>query len=180
MSVVAVRINDKDIEFAADSIAVRGWTKQTNKDFSKLEEINGMLIGGAGSSEEINLLFMFAKTHSPLTCDEKGLLDFIFEFYKWKESLGTSVTLIDTVNSTYTESEFIIGYQGKAFFVQRLLVKEITEYQAIGAGMDYALAVLWLGYSAEKAVQAACELCCYVAEPVKVKRMKREGINDEL
>lgn len=166
MSVVAVRVNDKDIEFAADSIAVRGWTKQTNKDLSKLEEINGLIIGGAGNAEDINLLFIFAKTHQPLSCDEKGMLDFFFEFYKWAEGLP--------IGGAKMESEFLIGYQGKAFFVQGLLVKEVTTYQAIGAGMDYALAVLWLGHSVEEAVQAACELCCYVAEPIKVKKMKRE------
>lgn len=165
MSVVAVKVNDKHIEFAADSIAVRGWTKQTNRDMSKLEEINGLIIGGVGNAEEVNLLFVFARTHQPLSCDEKGIMDFFMEFYKWKESL--SFDLAKSYNS------YIIGYQGKAFFIENFLIREITTYQAIGAGMDYALAVLWLGHSAKEAVQAACELCCFVAEPVITKIMDK-------
>ena len=48
MSVVAVKRYEDRIEFAADSIAVRGATKTTN-NFSKLETINGLVVGGVGS-----------------------------------------------------------------------------------------------------------------------------------
>ena len=107
---------------------------------------------------------MFARTHSILTPDEKGIVDFFFEFYKWKESLSLGFS---------SSNSYIIGIEGKAISVDNMLIKEINSYDAIGAGMNYALAVLWLGHSATDAVKAACELCCYVAEPIITKTMNK-------
>lgn len=165
MSVVCVKVYKDKIIFAADSICVRGYTK-TTKDFSKLEEINGMIIGGVGFAEETNLLFMYAQTHKPLFASEKGLSDFIFEFYKWKSELNIGFS---------SQNSYIIGYEDKAFYVENMLVKEITDYQAIGAGMEYALAVLWLGHTPKEAVKVACELCCYVAEPIVCKEIEMKA-----
>lgn len=163
MSVVCVKVSKGYIHFAADSIVVRGYTKQ--KDFTKLEKINGMIIGGVGYAEETNLLFMFARTHKPIEPTEKGLSDFIFEFYKWKNDLQKN---FDSNNN------YLIGVGGHCFYIENMFVKEVLTYQAIGAGMDYSLAALYLGKTAKDAVKVACELCCYVAEPIICEKMKVE------
>lgn len=161
MSVVAVKVNKDKIEFAADSICIRGGTKRTN--IAKLTEVNQMIIGGVGTAEETNLLFIFAQTHSPLDNSEKAVLDFFFEFGKWKNGLNLGFSFSNV---------YLFGYKGKAFYVENLLVKEVKDYEAIGAGMDYALAALYLKHSAKEAVKVACELSCYVAEPIVTLSME--------
>ncbi len=160
MSVVAVKVHDNNIEFAADSIGIRGGTKNTN--ITKLAEINQMIIGGVGELQELNLLFIFAQTHSPLESTEKAIMDFFFEFCKWKKDLSLG---FDCGNN------YLFGYKGKAFLIQNLLVKEVQDYEAIGAGMDYSLAALYLNHSAKEAVKVACALSCYVAEPITIIKM---------
>lgn len=155
MSVVAVRVNKDKIEFAADSISVRGDTKRDNS--VKLFEINQMIIGEVGYARETSLLSIFAKTHSPLDNTEKAIVDFFFEFGKWKQGLNLGFN---------SDNIYIFGYKGKAFYVNDLHVREINDYDAIGAGMDYALAALYHKHSAKEAVKAACELSCYVSEPI--------------
>lgn len=162
MSVVAVKRYGDRIEFAADSIAVRGATKTTN-NFSKLETINGLVVGGVGYTEEISMLFLFAKTHKPIGSSEKEVMEFMLEFAKWKREFGLDFS---------SKNNYLIGFENKVFYIENMLVKEIKEYYAIGAGEDYALAVLHLGHSPKESVRVACELCCYVAEPIVTAEIK--------
>lgn len=163
MSVVAVKVEKEKIYFAADSIAVSGYTKTTD-NFTKLEKINDMIIGGVGCAEEISLLFMFAQTHKPLSADEKPIVEFFFEFYKWKNELGLGFS---------SQNVYLFGYGGKCFYAENMLIKEIKTYHAIGAGMDYALAALYLEHTPKEAVKVACKLCCYVSEPIVCEEMNR-------
>lgn len=47
------------------------------------------------------------------------------------------------------------------------MVDEILKYHAIGAGMDYALAALYLGATAVQSIETACELSIYCEYPIK-------------
>lgn len=168
MSVVAVRKNErtKTIEISADSIVVYWQTNINNnvnegsskKNFSKLFSINGMIIGCVGDCEDGALMSIFGETHKPKLPDIESVTKFIVEFHKYKRELsggGSQVT-----------SEFIIVYQSKIFYCMDLLVMEIPEYTAIGAGMDYALTALHLGHDTKEAVKVACDLCVWVSEPI--------------
>lgn len=169
MSVVCVKVSNENIWFSADSITMSGYTKLPS--ISKLQRVNDLIIGGVGKTEEISLFFMFAQTHKPLCGDEKSIIEFVFEFYSWKKEYT------DTFQS---DCEYLIGFDGKAFLVQGLLVKEIKDYYAIGAGRDYALGVLWCGLSANDAVNASCNLCCLVSDPIvdiEMKKIKKERQN---
>lgn len=161
MSVIAVKVNKDKIEFAADSIVMRGSTKRDN--IVKLAEINQMIIGEVGSAEEGSLLFVFAQTHSPLQNTEKAVRDFFFEFGKWKNELHLGFA---------SENDYLFGYKGKAFRVTNLFVQEVKDYEAYGAGRDYALSALYLNHSAKEAVKVACELSCYVSEPIVTLSME--------
>jgi len=46
-------------------------------------------------------------------------------------------------------------------------IQKVTSYMAIGAGQTYALAALYLGQTAEKAVETAIELSIYCAYPIR-------------
>lgn len=157
MSVIAVKKYENSIDMAADSIVVRGYTKTTNGDFSKINDANGMVIGSVGSAEECSLMWHFMETHKPASSTEKDVLQFMIEFCEKKKA----ATGVYSSNNAY-----IMIYGGKAFKTEGLFVHEIMNFDAIGAGEDYALAALHLGHTPREAVKVACELCCYVSEPI--------------
>lgn len=164
MSVVATKVYKDRIEICADSIVVSGHSKNTKGDFTKIHKDNGMIIGTVGSAEEGSLMWHYMSTHKPANSTEKDILSFIIEFANWKRDL--------TGNSSICNS-YILAYDGKVFMIENMLVYEISSYEAIGAGQDFANAVLYLGHSAKEAVKVACELSCYVSEPIIEYEMKR-------
>lgn len=159
MSVVVCKVYKDRIEMASDSIAVRGWTKLNNahNKIVKMMKYNDMIIGGCGLSEEISLFFHYMKTHTIENMDEKGVLDYILEFRRWKHDLTGDNNL---------ENPYIIAYKGKVFGIDNMLVFPIEDYYAIGAGEEFASGALYVGASPKEAVKAACELCAMVSEPI--------------
>ena len=157
MSVVAVKVYDDKIQIAADSIICRGDSKKTDGNFTKLVKVNDIIIGTVGYASEASLMWLYAETHKPLNTSEKEILTFITEFSKWKS---------DLTNSPSVDNEYIIVFEGHVFNVESMFVYEIKNYNAIGAGMDFANAALYLGHSPKESVKVACALSCYVAEPI--------------
>ena len=155
MSVIAAKVkkNFGTIQIAADSIILRG---QTNRKYTKLIKVNEMILGGVGLAEEISLMFRYAQTHRPETPTERDVLAFMVDFLSWKKDYsGGNI-----------ENYYLLAYKGHLFVIEHRLVREVNDYEAIGAGEEYALAALYLGKTPEEAVKVACDLCCYVAEPI--------------
>lgn len=157
MSVVAVRVYDDKICVAADSIMCHGWSKNTKGDFSKIHRDNGMIVGSVGTAQESSFMWHYMSTHKPASATEKAVLEFIIEFSHWKNELGAGYAI---------QNRYILAFDGKAYLIENMFVTEIKEYEAIGAGDDYANAALYLGHTPQEAVKTACALCCYVAEPI--------------
>jgi ATP-dependent protease HslVU (ClpYQ) peptidase subunit len=164
MSVIAGKVYNDKIVIAADSIVVKGWSKRTG-NFAKLLEINNMIIGGTGSAEELSLFFRFAQTHKPESATEKDILVFATEFANWKQT--------NYNNNSFLKNTYLIAYDGHLFEIANMFINEIKDFAAIGAGEDFANAALYLGHSPEEAVKVACELCCFVSEPIIKYKMKR-------
>ena len=167
MSVVACLVTENGYEIASDSITTRGYTQSRgqNVKHSKLFEVNDMKIGGVGLAEETSLLYLFATTHRPSSATQKGILEFLSEFSDWKNK---------KVSKSSIDNSYVIGYEGKAFATNDWFVSEIVTYHAVGAGMNFALAALHLGHSAEKAVETAIELSIYCEGPVQVLKHSAE------
>lgn len=162
MSVVAARIYDDHIAVAADSIMVNGYSKTASLRFTKLERINDMIVGCCGTAEEGALMWHYMRTHRPDKADEKSILDFFVEFKEWR----TKFTFADATN------DYLMAFDGKLFYIGGdLLVTEVKEYYAIGAGEDFANTALYLGCSPREAVKVACEMSCFVSEPIKEELM---------
>lgn len=157
MSVVAVKVYNDKIKVAADSIVCCGSSKKTDGNFVKLCKVNDMIIGTVGNADEGSLMWLYAENHKPLSATEKDVLNFIAEFSKWKQTFGADSDI---------KNAYIIVFDEKAFYVSGLLVYHIKNYEAIGAGMDFANAALYLDHSPKKAVEVSCALSCYVAEPI--------------
>jgi ATP-dependent protease HslVU (ClpYQ) peptidase subunit len=159
MSIVCCKILDDKIEVASDSITVRGSTQSRgqNAQYVKLLQVNNIIIGGIGLGEEISLIYIFCQTHQPKDATPDSILTFLAEFSEWKN---------DRIDNSSIENNYILIYQEKAFVIYNYQVVEITEYEAIGAGMDFALAALHLGHDVKSAVEIACELSIYCEKPV--------------
>lgn len=168
MSVVAVKIYDKEIIMSADSIIVSGWQDKTPVGKDKMYEINGMLIGSAGDAQELTHMFLFAENHTPLDMTERGLIKFMNEFRQWR------INEFGVPAEKPIGNEYLIASKGKCFMCYGCVyVGEVRDFYAIGAGEDYAKAALYLGHSPAEAVKVACALSCYVDEPIITKSIPK-------
>ena len=163
MSVVAVRIEKNKIIIGADSILVNGYTQEKDK-LAKLFQNDFMVVGDVGQAQEGALFQIYTKTRKPREASIEGITEFLFEFYQWKK---------EKTESTELTNDYIIVFEGKAFLVEGFYVKEIKEYMAIGAGMDFALAALYLGSSVHDAIKTACHLSILCEEPVNIISVER-------
>ena len=77
------------------------------------------------------------------------------------------------IGETKLENQYIIVLEGKAFMMEGFFIKEVTDYTAIGAGMDFALSALFLGNSVQDAIKASCHLSLYCEEPVNIIEIEK-------
>jgi ATP-dependent protease HslVU (ClpYQ) peptidase subunit len=158
MSIVCCRVTPYEISIASDSIVVRGYTQGKDKNkFAKLFKVNDLIIGSVGYAEESSLFRIYCSTRQPASISENDILIFISEFAQWKKERTTIYSI---------ENSYIIIFNNKAFHIEGFFVNEILDYEAIGAGMDFALATLYLGHDVEKAVETACELSVFCEKPI--------------
>ena len=158
MSVVAVKVTKKKIIIGADSILVSGWTQEKDK-LAKLNKVNEMIIGDCGDAQEGSLFLVYCKTRKPREASVEGLIEFMSEFQDWMN---------DKISETELKNQYIIVLEGKAFMMEGFFIKEVTDYTAIGAGMDFALSALYLGNSVKDAIKASCHLSVYCEEPINI------------
>lgn len=163
MSVVAVKVTNKKITIGADSIIAFGWTQEKDK-LAKLEEVNGMIIGSVGMAQEGALFRVFCRTRKPRSADVESIVDFMSDFQDW---------LKNKIDDSTVENGYILVFDKKVFNIEGFYVKEITDYTAIGAGMDFALAALYLGNSVKDSIKAACHLSVYCEEPINIFEVEK-------
>jgi len=163
MSVVAVKVEKDKITIGADSILVSGWTQEKDK-LAKLNEVNGMVVGDVGDAQEGALFLMYCKTRKPREASVEALVEFMSEFQDW---------MTKKVEVNKLENQYVIILGGKAFMMEGFFIKEVTDYTAIGAGMDYSLAALYLGNSVKESIKAACHLSIYCEEPINIMEIEK-------
>lgn len=151
MSVIAVKITEKEITISADQQSTWGDNKETAPE-CKLFQKNGVVIGHTGFSVEGDLLKIFCLNHKPKSADIDAVLEFLSEFQDWwkKKDSGAEV-----------KGHNIIVFENKVFRTIRFGVEEVKEFSAVGSGMFSALAALELGQSTEKAVDIAKKFDLY-------------------
>lgn len=167
MSIVAAKVYPDGFEIAADSITVRGYTQTAGlSKHAKLFERGPLVIGGVGTAEENGLMRLFAENHQPEASDERGMLAFMAEFAAWKKR---------HIDSFVIGNHYLIGYNGIVFHAEGFGIDQVMSYQAIGAGLDYALAAMRCGHSPKDAVQTAIDLSVWCAAPVCVITRRGEA-----
>lgn len=161
MSVIAAKVYRDRIEIAADSIKVRWCTQQVNNSkLSKLWDVGPVVIGGVGSCQEVALMRLYSENYVPESESERGVLAFMAEFAEWMKKRADAAAKI--------ENAYLMILGRHLFHIDGLFVEEVTSHEAIGAGMDFALASMHGGHSPEQAVATAIELSIWCAAPVKV------------
>lgn len=163
MSVVAVRVEKNKITIGADSILVNGHTQEKDRG-AKLFYNEWLVCGDVGEAQEGALFQIFSKTRKPREASVEAMTEYLFDFYSWKREKTDSDSL---------ENSYIIVFNKKAFLIEGFYVKEVTDYAAIGAGMDFALAALYLGSSVEDAIKTACHLSILCEEPTNILEIKK-------
>lgn len=163
MSVVAVKVKKDKIIIGADSILVSGWTQEKDK-LAKLNKVNNMVIGDCGDAQEGGLFLVYCKTRKPREASVEALVEFMSEFQDWMN---------DKIGETKLSNQYIIVLEGKAFMMEGFFIKEVTDYTAIGAGMDFALSALYLGNSVKESIKAACHLSVYCEEPINIIEIEK-------
>lgn len=169
MTVVAARVYDKEIRFAADSQTTIGSRRATNSELkhSKLANVNGMTIGGSGIKAQTMWLFGFARNHAPLEATEIDVSQFLLEFDEFMRQKDSSFR---------SQNEYLIAYRGKLFRVyDSLSVFEIPEYAAIGSGTQYAIAAMYMGEMPKEAAGVAAALDIYCSGEIEELRHERVG-----
>ncbi|MGD1896546.1 MAG: hypothetical protein ACFB16_06280 [Phormidesmis sp.] len=159
MTVIAARKTSDAIIFAADTLVSDGFSKVTSSEliYAKLFEQNEMVIGSTGDCYEGTMMELFSRNHKPMDSTRLGVIDFLVEFKEWvrKKEGGYS-----------PKNGFLIAFDNKLFRVFKGLdVYEVHEFDAIGAGQDFAKAALHLGHTPREAVEVACKLSLYCSEP---------------
>lgn len=157
MSAVCAKVYNDKIWVAADSIIINGYSKNTKGDFVKLARINEMIVGGVGVVTELGLMWQYMRTHKPASPTVADVLEFMTEFSRWKNNLIGD----NSVNNCH-----LLAYNGKLFYIEGILPYEVNSFASIGAGSDFGNAAMHLGHTPREAVEVACQLSCYVAEPI--------------
>jgi ATP-dependent protease HslVU (ClpYQ) peptidase subunit len=164
MSVVAVKVTNEKITIGADSILVSHGTTQEKDKFAKLNKVNDIIIGDVGDAQEGGLFLMFCRTRKPREASVEAIIEFMSEFQDWMKN---------KTDESKLRNEYILVLEKKAFLVEGFFVKQIIDYTAIGAGMDFSLAALYLGNSVKESIKAACHLSVYCEEPINIMEVKK-------
>lgn len=161
MSVVAVRKYPKKIVIGADSIRVSFGSSQEKDKLCKLYRIGKeMIMGMVGDCAVGSLFREFLSNHAPKANDEHSYIELLAEFQSYLKNLDRDLNL--------KNNSFIIVRRGRVFFIDNFFVREIRDFYAMGAGMDFANAALYLGADVRKAIKTACELSIYCEAPINV------------
>lgn len=171
MSIVCTRVGTSEIVMASDSQVTVGWTAFRDDHTVKLfASPLGMLVGGVGDAAPIALLKMFVQTRTPREATEDGMIEFVFAFRRWLSEHGYDAD---------DENTYHVAFNGRVFLIEGYFVQEIRDYHAIGSGMEYALAALYLGADAARAASVAAALNIYCSEPINTMMMPRAADDAE-
>ena len=165
MTAIAVKITEKYIEISADTMISMGWWNKVEtswpaniKNFSKLYEINNMVIWFAWPVEDALVISQWMKTNLP----KWSTIDYIEQYV-----LSVYDHLKDRKAWRQADLQIILIFDQKVFVVRNYLIYEVAQYDAIGSWMHYCNTALYLGFDTKKALEVACEFAWWVWWEIK-------------
>lgn len=167
MSVIAVKNFGNKITIGADSQKTRGDEKSKITKLFYNEKSN-LIWGHSGYCYEASTYDIFLKTHCPSGATEKEIYEHFLDFMDFKRDFCNDKMKL--------ESDFIIVFQDKAFYVSSLMfvlnIKQ-GEFEAIGCGFPEAKTALHLGHTVQEAIEITCEVNIGCMKPAIVYEMKK-------
>jgi ATP-dependent protease HslVU (ClpYQ) peptidase subunit len=160
MSVIAIKVTDKQIVIGSDTQVTHYGVFKSNDDDAKLLQFDDLIIGSAGSCKVFNLLPIFLETNKLKSNSDSDIIRFFKNYESWLKK----ETNVDSIHG----NNFLIVKDKKAFEFSNYYLREITDYWAIGSGLPWALAILALDMTVEKALEASCKLDLYCSKPIKI------------
>jgi len=169
MSVAAVKISDGKIYIGADSqLTLEDGTYKKEIENVKIWQGNGITVAVAGEIYEFSLFIIYCKKNNPLHATDASIFKFFTNFVKWKnKKLRKEEFSLDC--------SYLFVFDKKVFLIDvDFYIKEITTWQAIGGGMTYAEAALYLGHSLEESLRVACRLSPECEEPITIYCVEKQ------
>ena len=160
MTVIAINKTTEAINIAADSLISRGSQKVSASriDVGKIFQGNDLVIASSGAWHEAALLEIFIRTNKPESADLSCIMDFLWRFKIWAREKEENFPM---------DSCHIIVFKDKIFRTDGgLNINPVPQFDAIGAGQDFALAAMHLGKTPKEAVEVACELSVWCNAPI--------------
>jgi len=167
MSIIAVKINDKEILIASDSQSTLDNNSKILSSNKIYQITDDFIIGVVGRAKFGNLIKMFYNSNSREINSCEDVLNFFFEFRKW------AVSEMDCGQEIHDNFEAIIITNKKVYTFNDFTVSEITNYDAIGSGQHIARALLDIGIVIDKVVAQVCKFDLYCGGEVKVVVIKK-------
>lgn len=165
MTAIAVRIYEEKIEISADSMISFSWWDKVEKsgwasikDFSKLYQVNDMVVWFSWSVEDALVISEWMKTNLPKGSTIDYIESYILSVYAHLKSRNTA---------RVPKLQLILIYNDKVFYAWDYLIYEVWEYEAIGSWMHYCRTAMYLWCDTKKAVSVACEFAWGVGGDIK-------------
>ena len=169
MTVIVCKKEQNELTFAADSsITYGGRIQIIDRDCKIATPMDDITILGTGNPEDFALFRLFVVEHFEFHAIEQTIGALTYMMTKFKEWASERGKELICDGSFYTD--YIMRLQDKAYAVEGYHIREITQFCALGDGMDTALGAFEMGASAEEAVRVACKYNIYCAEPIVVVR----------
>lgn len=168
MSVIAVKITEKEIVIGADTQTTHGYYMKSDKTqggqaMGKIYNFGDTILGSVGSAMTLQLFCLFLETNKLKNGTEREIVRLFKEFETWMKKEADS-------NYRLCNNHFFVVADKKVFLFNDYYVKEIHDFWSIGSGSIWALPALELGATVKKAVEVACKFDLYCSgEPEIIK-----------
>ena len=165
--------SDSAVTYAEESIIIRPWTK--------IDRVNGLIFGCCGNPDHGSLFRSFLQMEDcfPKESTKDEMFELAANFQAYLNEFGTG----SQAKAGDIQSQFHVVFQDKAWSLENFYVHEITSYDSIGCGADYARTALYLvdqkrftdPYNgAVSALDAACALNAFCEYPLTLYHVQND------
>lgn len=181
MSIVAVKVNKESIVIAGDSQTNWGGHKFNKKDTSdrqvnansKIWQVNGMVLGCAGSVAHIGILQMYCKTCKPKEMNRDSIIQWVADFKKYAAELTKEgFNDISVHGIIIAEEKAFVFYD----FMDAYEIK-VNDFDAVGSGMWLSMGAMSVGADPIKAVETAIKYDMYCGGEITTLTINKTNTN---
>jgi len=150
VTVIAARVNGQCIEMSADSQFTRcGGHKNNTGLTEKIIRGSDFVIGVSGEALLLTLVSMYAKNHPVGDGGVDRVTEWGLEFLEYCRK---------KTDSWDQHGSLLLAHKSGLYAVYDWIPLVVTDFWAIGSGLQYAETAMYLGHSTEEAVLVAIQM----------------------